>query len=685
MTADKSHVRYRHAVVLIALYGVALGQAAEIDNLVYDASFFAEARPETAWDMVKRIPGFTFDSGISQNGTQARGYAGSGGNVLIDGMRPTAKADALDAVLERIAASDVLRIELLHAGTRGIDMQGKTVVANVIRKSASATTATTTGAMRVFPTGLVLPEATATGTHRSGQSTFEATLTVEGSMDDVYGARGRHEVFDAAGATLVSEVARKDDPLNLRTTLKGSSTTPLFDGRLAANVLLRNLPYTDRLTYESPGRTRVFDSWSRIRIGELGLNWTGTAGIADVETVLLQTLRRNVRRNLSDDQVVAQRFDSDSTSGESILRASLRFRPAGSLMLESGAEGVLNFLDGATGFTVGGIPVPLPSPEVEVEERRGEIYALADWKLSKQLQLNFGARFEASHVDFSGDTAIGQSLSYFKPKALLIWSGGAGDQVRLRYEKVVGQLLFDNFVATSNLQSSGITAGNGQLTPDRRIQYELAWERHFSGRGAFVASVMHEQIRDAVDNVPVYAPAGAFDAPGNIGDGRNDQFSLSFTLPLDVIGFSRGLLTGSGLWSISRVTDPTTGADRTLSNQRPRVLNFTLSQDVPSLKSSWSLDYITCGIQDKRFYRLSEVRQIRCATVPYLIARWSYQPDPSLSVSFDVQDLAGTVLEDQRTVYSGPRSGAAVASVDRLRLRLVPIFGLQVRKTFDVR
>ena len=59
-----------------------------------DAAFFVEARPETA-------------------------YPGSGGNVLVDGVRPTAKADALDAVLDRIPASDVVRIEVLHAGPRG--------------------------------------------------------------------------------------------------------------------------------------------------------------------------------------------------------------------------------------------------------------------------------------------------------------------------------------------------------------------------------------------------------------------------------------------------------------------------------------------------------------------------------------------------------------------------------------
>eukprot|EP01030_Chromulinospumella_sphaerica_P023915 gene23915-23975_t len=48
----------------------------------YPASFFAEAQPNSAMDMIARIPGFAFDEGDS-----VRGYGGAAGNVLIDGQR----------------------------------------------------------------------------------------------------------------------------------------------------------------------------------------------------------------------------------------------------------------------------------------------------------------------------------------------------------------------------------------------------------------------------------------------------------------------------------------------------------------------------------------------------------------------------------------------------------------------
>ena len=76
------------------------------DTLAFPASFFAAAQPATAYDMVLRVPGFSFDAGDAD----VRGLAGAGGNVLLDGRRPAAKGDTLDAILKRIPARAVARI-----------------------------------------------------------------------------------------------------------------------------------------------------------------------------------------------------------------------------------------------------------------------------------------------------------------------------------------------------------------------------------------------------------------------------------------------------------------------------------------------------------------------------------------------------------------------------------------------
>src|SRR3954468_12233306 len=84
----------------------------------YPAAFFADAHPATANDMIGRLPGFNLD-----NGSGARGFAGSGGNVVVYGKRPAAQSDILNSILSRIPANSVDHIELIRGGAPGIDMQ----------------------------------------------------------------------------------------------------------------------------------------------------------------------------------------------------------------------------------------------------------------------------------------------------------------------------------------------------------------------------------------------------------------------------------------------------------------------------------------------------------------------------------------------------------------------------------
>jgi len=59
---------------------------------------------------------------------------GAAGNVLVDGKRPSSKSDSIDQILQRIPMSQVERVDVIRGGAPGIDMQGKTVLANVVRK-----------------------------------------------------------------------------------------------------------------------------------------------------------------------------------------------------------------------------------------------------------------------------------------------------------------------------------------------------------------------------------------------------------------------------------------------------------------------------------------------------------------------------------------------------------------------
>ena len=86
----------------------------------YAASFFANAQPYSAFDMLTLLPGYTF----SEADADIRGFVGAAGNVLIDGNRPASKHESLETILRRIPANAVSRVELIRPGAPGIDMQG---------------------------------------------------------------------------------------------------------------------------------------------------------------------------------------------------------------------------------------------------------------------------------------------------------------------------------------------------------------------------------------------------------------------------------------------------------------------------------------------------------------------------------------------------------------------------------
>ena len=105
--------------------------SAQEDVESYPAAFFAPNQPVTAYQMVGLLPGFHLQLGDPN----VRGFSGTVGNDLIDGKLPTSKAESVDLLLQRIAASSVERIELIRGGA---DMHGYPILANVVRVRGAA-------------------------------------------------------------------------------------------------------------------------------------------------------------------------------------------------------------------------------------------------------------------------------------------------------------------------------------------------------------------------------------------------------------------------------------------------------------------------------------------------------------------------------------------------------------------
>jgi hypothetical protein len=216
------------------------------------------------------------------------------------------------------------------------------------------------------------------------------------------------------------------------------------------------------------------------------------------------------------------------------------------------------------------------------------------------------------------------------------------------------------------------------LKPDARWQFEAAYEYHFWDKGAVVARVMHEDITDLVDYVPIGA---GLDGPGNIHKAQNDEFKIDLSLPLDRLGVAGGMFKMSLLWDDGTVIDPVTDRIRAISDKRDRDLNFDYLQDFPDWKSSLDVSF-TPGAWSQPSYRIDQVSEARLYS-PYIQAVWSYRPSTDLDFSIELDNFLPYHFEVTQFDYAGPRNVSPLASVLDIRTNSEPRVYVQVRKTFD--
>ncbi|MFW6300516.1 MAG: TonB-dependent receptor plug domain-containing protein, partial [Oceanicaulis sp.] len=134
--------------------------------LVYEPDFFSDFNPQNAADMVERVPGFSISGGGG-----GRGLAGGLGNVLIDGRRPSSK-DGVRALLSRLPADTVERVELIRAPIPGIDMAGQDQVVNVISDRSGGWSGAWRARASLFESGRVVPTGEASATRATANSTL---------------------------------------------------------------------------------------------------------------------------------------------------------------------------------------------------------------------------------------------------------------------------------------------------------------------------------------------------------------------------------------------------------------------------------------------------------------------------------------------------------------------------------
>jgi hypothetical protein len=672
------------AALLLAASAAAAAQETEGATTRYPAAFFAPYRPTTALDMVRRLPGFTYDPG----NPELRGLSASAGNVVVDGRRPAEKTAKLDDVLQRIAADTVERIDVVRGEGGGIDMLGQPVVANVVLRAGARATTAVTASTAAYGDGRVAPGVSADLTRDLGAG---RSLTVSGGIAryvETTRGNGPRVRVDATGMP-VERADVRSRAGGTTANLRGSLAGPALGGRLQVNAsaLWTDYRHRQRDTTDGamPVTTRLDEDLGGVGGGqlsaELGADWKRNWSAAvDSETTLLARIGRKSFRSGLEAPYGATLFAERDRTSELLGRTTVHARLAPGLSAQLDAEVARNRLVTRSALSFAGVPIPLPNGDATVVESRYDLGGQVDWSVARGIGLEVALHRESATIRADAGDTYRQSYPYWRPRVQLLAALGGGHQVRLRAEREVGQLDFANFAAAAQLDKGMVAAGNVALRPQSAWVVEGRWEWRSPHATNLSLALRHAWLDDVLDRVPVRTADGGatFDAPGNIGRGRQDQAVLGATVPLGALGLKRAELKLDATARRSRVTDPTDGRQRRISGEKPYQLTAAFHQDVPRLKAAWGIN-VDAGWRT-RSYLFNEVDEARETLQLGLFVDWNPRPDWTWHV--EVSDAWGRREKRVIEAYGGPRDQRPLLYRDARSLTLGPAFLIRTRRQF---
>ena len=670
-------------ILYCSMSAAALAQGSETNGrIVYEAAYFATYSPSTALDVVQRVPGFTLDVGEQE----VRGFGQAAGNVVINGARPSSKSDTLETILARIPAARVLRVEIGPGDLFGAEFSGRPQVVNLVLNDSGGLAGTFNGSLRRDFSGQVRPDATVSALLRRGPSTFNASI---GATNRHFPDEGTDTITDTAG-NLVELREKYNDFLDRTAFVSGAWEYAGGENRGAhlnfrAEIGRFTLDQASAVFPSSgPIRDDLLSQDYRFRRWELGGDVTRPFLGGGLRLIGLVTRRHRDRDDTSFNRVQSQTIGGFVQAliddrDESLIRLVWSRQNLGGWSIEAGAEGVLNRLDSNVDlFSVGAggalTPIDLPVDQAVVTEYRGEAFINAGRPLAANLRMDLGLVFESSRLTVRGDTEAERTLRFLKPRAAFDWRPGNGWHMTLSIARTVAQLNFEDFISAADLASDRVNGGNPDLVPQRAWEVLAMVEHPILGDGVAKVELGYNRISLLQDRVPT--PEG-FDAPGNLGTGRQAFVRGTFDAPLGRLGIRGGRLTINGTLQSTSVEDPYTLRNRRFSNTNDWQLEAAFRQDLG--RFAWGVTYT--GSPSITFFRINEVDSPN-GLEPFVTAFVEYRPTSRTSLNLTVDNIFDVRGTRERVFYFPNRTNPNPSLVEFRERSANPSVTLRLRQSF---
>lgn len=653
--------------------------AATNGKQVYSPRDFARFAPTSALDMVKQIPGFSF-----QEADERRGLGQASSNVLINGKRISGKSSSVELTLGRINAKDVTRIEILDGSTSDIPgLSGRiaNVVTSVEGLSGNFRWSPQIRAKRTDPR-LLDGELSITG--KSGD--FDYTLSLSNTSYR-NGNAGDEFVLDGNGQQIdqrYEELYIKEDRARLSGRLKYENAAGTIANLNLSYERFYNKVFEESLrTFPDIGR-RDYRETEREWNYEVSGDYEFDLGAGRLKVIGLKRFEHSpffyspIFEYADGSSDTGDIFRRVADEGESILRSEYRWESGGADWQIS-AEGAYNTLDNRSELSKleDGVfqPQPLPGGDAIVKEKRAELMLSYGRPLSESLTLQSAIGAEYSNIRQSGAHALDRT--FYRPKGFvsLGWKVSPRLDLSAKIEREVGQLNFLDIVASVNLAGGNGNAGNPNLRPPQSWNLELEASRNLGAFGSIKAKLFAEFITDAVVQIPIGATG---ESPGNIDSARLFGLDWNSTINFDPFGWRGARLDLAMQFRNSRLSDPLTGEKRQLSEQMQTEIDANFRHDIPGSALAWGIHY-NKYVQTAGF-RLDQ--HSRFVNKPGDLGVFIEHKDVmGLTVRGGVSNLLGTNERFYRTIHAGRRTDPVLVYEDRSRYYGM-VFDLSIRGSF---
>lgn len=628
----------------------------------YEPAYFTQFQPNTALEMVQRVPGFTIQGG----GGGARGLGQASLNILINGRRPSSKSSDARDILRRIPADSIKRIDVVDGAS--LDIPGLSgQVADIITSQEEGSLSGSWRYDARFADGtdpqLLEGEVSVTGTR--GNLEFVAGI---GAGQFTFDEIGREEFF---GADLNVFEERQEDIFF--TTERPSANLNLTytpdNGHVAnlnASLRLRNRRTGSRETFqaiESPGITgaSLSDGGEDEVEYEIGGDYSMPLGKGTLKLIGLHRLEDSDSHSdfvflPENDDEFRSTFDRFDEEAEFIARGEYSWSSKPTQDWQFSWEGAFNYLDSDTEFT--DISTPLVLDNVRVEEKRTEANLTHSWALSDAFNLQTSLGAEYSELEVTTDAS--PTRTFFRPKGFISASYDINKNytLRTRIERDVGQLNFGTFVSSIDVSEDTQSTGNNDIVPTQFWNGEIEVEKK-TGMVTGAVKVFARFLEDPIDRIIFQNdpndPNDDTEGPGNLDNAIRYGIEGNMTWVFDTLGAKGLRLELEGGLEDSSIDDPITGVSRNISDTVVWTYDVEISHDIPNSNWAWGLEL--SQFKQSEFFGIDETFEATFVN-PRNIARLTHKDVFGMRMDIFFQNFIQRRVERERFTYDGDRAGA---------------------------